>query len=527
MYGKILILTIAFLAVILSATAAAVETTKSNEFSFQSPAGFWGTIQAKSDASTSAAILSETGSFKIWLDEEARITETWYMQSSYQTLLVTGRDQMPIRTNEYAISTPGWIEISPALPASMPLIFHTTTSTEWSIPEFDSTAWEEKDSFRFDATYGTEFVSSYLDNIPAWPTSGVMMTSKESAQFEISALTPRMVGWTQASVKCHGVSPCIASDSHSQTKVSDDAYFVERLQVEIQNPGKLSGTLHNGKVMTTSTAWSLSGNMAARLPAASGPDCQPIGCDGEKTIRLDGDFTIDNLQKAGDDRFSASIQGDIQNLILDEQPVDPSLLWAVGAGTAAVTAVAWLAVSKLGLLGLFTRISAEEALEHPRREILYEYIVEHPGTTFREVVRKTGIPTGTTRHHLNVLRRCDLVVEKPHKATLRFFENHGKFDASWDTVVMLREEPLREVHDWLSEHPESPQKVIVAAMMERGHSRGTTQHRLKRLQDAYLVTYRQQGRLKLYTAHAEPQHPKPARMDAWNGLDASWPNPRP
>lgn len=297
----------------------------------------------------------------------------------------------------------------------------------------------------------------------------------------------------------------------------------EFVNIRIERPDRILVDSADARTHLLSPEWTLSGNMAARLPKASGPSCEAVGCDGDKTIRLDGEFTIEGFRKAGDDRFSAQIHGDIQNLILDEQPVDPTLLWAVSAGSVAIGAIIITALSKLGLLGLFTRISPEEALEHPRRQIIYEYISENPGTTFREMVRNTGIPAGTTRHHLNVMRRCDLVVEKPHKSTLRFFENHGKFDASWDTVVMLREEPLKEVHDWLMAHPGSPQKVLVAAMMDRGHSRGTTQHRLGRLVDARLVTYRQQGRLKLYTAHPEPQPLPLRRPDEWNGLDASWP----
>src|SRR5258708_7956319 len=128
-----------------------------------------------------------------------------------------------------------------------------------------------------------------------------------------------------------------------------------------------------------------------------------------------------------------------------------------------------------------------DPLVHPRRRLIHAYVVQNPGPSFREVVRACGIPSGTARHHLSVLKRHRLLVERRHGCTTRFFENHGRFDKTWGDVVLLREASLAELQGWLEIHGESNQSAILAAMP---WSRSTTQHRLARLLDGGLVDLR-------------------------------------
>ena len=139
--------------------------------------------------------------------------------------------------------------------------------------------------------------------------------------------------------------------------------------------------------------------------------------------------------------------------------------------------------------------------EHPRRTRIFAYIQSHPGATFREVARATAVAMGTARHHLSVLKRRGAIMERGHRGTTRFFENHGKFEVSWPFVVLLREAPLRRLHDWLAAHPGAPQKEVLEAMEGIGWSRSTTQHRLQRLVDGGVLELRPQGRLKVYWAN--------------------------
>lgn len=155
------------------------------------------------------------------------------------------------------------------------------------------------------------------------------------------------------------------------------------------------------------------------------------------------------------------------------------------------------------------RLSKDQALEHPRRKQIFDYIQRHPGANFREVARNTSIAAGTVRHHLNVLERSGQVVEHSHGSTVRLFENHGKFQHDWADLVLLREPALGQLHAWLKDHPGSPQKAVLEAMEVEGWSRSTTQHRLSRLVDGGIASIRLQGRLKLYSVAEKPASLKP------------------
>lgn len=248
----------------------------------------------------------------------------------------------------------------------------------------------------------------------------------------------------------------------------------------------------------------MNGDGRLRLPGAiTSAECD-CTFDGEATLSMQGEFSLDQVRPSPDGRLQAHLtsSGDAYR---DQLPV------ALTAGTAAGAAAFGLAsvalVVKL-VFGLFTRLSKEQALEHPKRQKIFQYIQQHPGANFREVARETDIAAGTVRHHLTVLERAGHVVEHQHQGTVRLFENHGKFDHNWSDMVLLREPALAELHLWLKQNPGSPQKDVLEAMEALGWSRSTTQHRLTRLVEGGLATIRLQGRLKLYTG-TEKSAPRP------------------
>lgn len=162
---------------------------------------------------------------------------------------------------------------------------------------------------------------------------------------------------------------------------------------------------------------------------------------------------------------------------------------------------------------LFTRLSKEQALEHPRRKQIFDYVQQNPGANFREIARNTGIAAGTVRHHLNVLARSDIVAEHQHGSTVRFFENSARYQSNWADHVLLREPALGALYEWLRANPGAPQKAVLEGMEPQGWSRSTTQHRLSRLVEGGLATIKLQGRLKIYTAvdrSAKPPAPAPS-----------------
>lgn len=239
-----------------------------------------------------------------------------------------------------------------------------------------------------------------------------------------------------------------------------------------------------------------------RLPGVEGLTCADCSLDAAGTLAVSGRVWMNAIQASGNNRASADVSGEIASARLGEREISPELLAGIPAATAATLGLVLLV--KFLAVPLFTRLSKEEALEHPNRQRIFSYVQEHPGANFREVARETGIASGTVRHHLTVLERAGHLVEHAHQGTVRLFENHGKFDQTWSDVVLLREPPLAQIHAWLKENPNSPQKDILEAFEVQGWSRSTTQHRLARLVEGGVATVRLQGRLKFYGLAVRP-----------------------
>lgn len=70
---------------------------------------------------------------------------------------------------------------------------------------------------------------------------------------------------------------------------------------------------------------------------------------------------------------------------------------------------------------LFTRVDRDEALNHPRRALLYEYVQTNVGATFSDARRATGLGSGPFVHHLRVLERTGHIRVVRQGASTRLF----------------------------------------------------------------------------------------------------------
>ena len=354
----------------------------------------------------------------------------------------------------------------------------------------------------------------YRNHLPAGQQAVTRLEGTVPTRFALEATGVRSIEWYNASVECQG-DGCPAPGGPSDATLASISGY--NATSERDTYSGMVGALGNVS-LTGSFDYLVAGadlltagiNGRLRLPlATSSPSCDSCIAPTEQTLTLEGSIELRSLQYH-EGSLHGQLVGDLQTARLDETSIDPALL--TGPATAVVAATAaGLFVLKFLLAPLFTRLSKEQALEHPRRRAIFEHVQRNPGTSFRETARVVGIAAGTVRHHLNVLQRAGMVVERPHGATVRFFENHGKHDADWVEVVMLREPALRLLFDWLKQHPKSPQTAILEAMEVHGWSRSTTQHRLSRLVDAGLATIRLQGRYKMYSVADKPPPPPAGR----------------
>lgn len=356
--------------------------------------------------------------------------------------------------------------------------------------------------------------SQWLDTAPLAPpcmrTDGVMASlSGGTIRIVVDGLSEMQ--WRGADVACDGGTWCPdgaqADDAGSKAGIGSAVAVQDRTFARWHGSG---GSLSGGSTASFAFLGSPSLDLTAsdwlRLPAVEAQACKACRAPGGEDVTIKGVTLLSGIKRGEDGRLLGAAYSKDGRVFFNEQPTDWLALrgWpAAVAVTAAVGAVSALLAAKI-LAPLLTRGSADEMLRHPRRASIYAYIQENPGTTFRELSRNTEIPGGSLRHHLNVLQRSDIVVEHDHLATKRYFENHGKFDESWHEVVMLREEPLADLHAWLRRNPDGTQKALLAAMGAQGWSRSTTQHRLGRLVSSGLVRETPRGRCKTYRVRSPP-----------------------
>jgi len=66
-------------------------------------------------------------------------------------------------------------------------------------------------------------------------------------------------------------------------------------------------------------------------------------------------------------------------------------------------------------------ISKNNILKLEIRQELYSFINKNPGLHMREISRKMNIPLGTVRHHLNYLKKLEIIEEKKYKNKKQIF----------------------------------------------------------------------------------------------------------
>src|SRR5688572_20993993 len=116
-------------------------------------------------------------------------------------------------------------------------------------------------------------------------------------------------------------------------------------------------------------------------------------------------------------------------------------------------------------------VSTSDALESSRRRQLLAFVTDNPGIHFRELSRRADFGAGAVRHHLNVLRRTGLVIERAHGATTRFFHVDASHNEDWREVVLRRNVDLATLHDWLKLNPQTSQSEVLETMSALGWAR--------------------------------------------------------
>ena len=128
-------------------------------------------------------------------------------------------------------------------------------------------------------------------------------------------------------------------------------------------------------------------------------------------------------------------------------------------------------------------ISESGSLDHPTRQILYQFIVDNPGTSFQLIRRILKIPEGTLRYHLQHLQRSNRIVREKQGKNLCYYSKFRIENPECHLDVKLN--PDQELLiQLIRDDPGITRKEL---MIRSKLSRRSLNYDLRRLKDLRLV----------------------------------------
>lgn len=175
----------------------------------------------------------------------------------------------------------------------------------------------------------------------------------------------------------------------------------------------------------------------------------------------------------------------------------PARAAVVAAGVAGLLS---LALPRLPLLPLYSRIEREEAMLNARRSQLYELVRSEPGIHLSDLVRRSGLGWGAALYHLGVLEKNRVVVAHAEGGFKRYFANgmHPREDMT--RLAALRHGAAKALFDAVKASPGRSGRELAETL---GLSPSTLARASERLEEAGLLRRLRAGRRVLYFP-AEP-----------------------
>lgn len=151
----------------------------------------------------------------------------------------------------------------------------------------------------------------------------------------------------------------------------------------------------------------------------------------------------------------------------------------------------------------FSMPDHEDALDHPRREKIYEAVKSSPGMNWSQLQRETGLSVGTLMFHLDRLVEEDVISRKdsPRDNEVLLFAREDE-DLWRDPRfrVLFGNASTRQVAEILSENPGS---VAADIAEEIGVTPEAVRYHLSKLEEEDLVNRERDGRQIRYDAAPE------------------------
>lgn len=144
------------------------------------------------------------------------------------------------------------------------------------------------------------------------------------------------------------------------------------------------------------------------------------------------------------------------------------------------------------------------ATEHPRRQAILAALERTPGTSFRTLAKRVGIPTGTCRHHLSMLERRGLAWSTRIGGRLAIFVGSKPQHAEWVALQQMPDALDQRLLGMVQRGPVCGQAVFFSICPKTPKS--TVQHRLARLRRWGLLKVNHQGRFLIFSLPPPASH---------------------
>jgi DNA-binding transcriptional ArsR family regulator len=333
-----------------------------------------------------------------------------------------------------------------------------------------------------------------------------MAAGPQGFTFTLGATGVHRLVWHNATLQC--ATACVDSGGPSGVSLTQFGRIAFGIYSYIELTGSSGSLKGQGLALAAAAGGPLVGlelEGKLRLPeAVLGGTCPRGPCPdaGGKTFLASGNISMEGLSTDPNrpGRLQADMVGHFEDAAFDEAPSKAFLVPALLGGTLG-----------LGLLGLlvrslwagFSRRSRPPALEHPRRQAIFDLVRDEPGLSFRELQRRLDFPVGTLQKHLKRLKDDRLVMTRQHRNTLRFFENSPVHQGSWKQTAPLRNPEARRLHDWLAAHPTN-QAQLAQETASWGWTLAKTRRRLALLEEGGVLAVQRVGGRVFYRIVASP-----------------------
>ncbi|MFT4883312.1 MAG: DNA-binding transcriptional ArsR family regulator [Natronomonas sp.] len=136
----------------------------------------------------------------------------------------------------------------------------------------------------------------------------------------------------------------------------------------------------------------------------------------------------------------------------------------------------------------YSRYDDSDPLEHEAREEVYEIVNESPGSYLSEVSEEAGLPLSTTRHHIKVLEREDLVSGVKLRGKRRFYPAYAE---GVELAAALNDEATASIIDAIARLGSASVSDLADDI---GRDPSTISHHLQRLEEDGIITREREGR---------------------------------